>query len=332
MTAEKDQETLDAEEMASFTPADEPETSEPENTVDDEPDAEIEADPSVNDEADEAEAGEAGEGDEHAEEGKKRSKPLHKRLGETTEKWRKAEARAAELEERIARLESGEGDKPTELTKPDPNDDKYEFGEADPKYITDLTRYEIKAELAAERAERETAAQREKVAEAGRALDTQWAERVDKASGKYEDFNEVVVESAAAGEWPLLPLSAAALQGSEVGDDIAYHLAKNRGDAEKLANLERQFHATRNAALESGIKPELALQFARPYLDMATEVFNGLEAKFKDAGKKGKIATEAPEPAKHQVRGGGGRFEVDGATTDFAAFEKKANASMAGKR
>lgn len=276
-----------------------------------------------------------GETEEQVAERHKRSKPLHQRLGETTEKWRTAEARAVVAEQRLAALETGktpEAPKVELPARPDPSE--FEFGIADPAYAEALTDWKVEAKLAERdaKAAQETAkkaqeAQTQEATQQAATLDANWQEKATKAVEKYPDFNETVLESAAAGEWDLLPLSAAAVQGSEVADDIAYHLATNRDDASKLANLERQFHATREAAMKQGVTPELANLFAKPYFDQAAALFESIEGKYKGGAKKtAPKQTSAPEPPKHSVRGGGGRYEVDGSTTDFAAFEAKANA------
>lgn len=256
-----------------------------------------EPNPEVNDEADEPE-------DEDKPE-KGRSKPAKQRIAELTAARREAERRAAELEQRIANMEAGKPEDGRALEKPDPADEKYQFGEADPQYLADLTEWKVETRLAERDAERAIELQRERAAQVGQTLDAQWAEKAEKAAEKYEDFQETVIEGAANGDWPLLPLSAAAVQGSEVGDDVAYHLATNKADAKKLASLEQQFHETRMLALKEGLSPDLALMFAKPHLDRATEFFEALEAKAKKRPEKqAKTVTDAPEPPKDRARGG----------------------------
>jgi hypothetical protein len=267
---------------------------------------------------------------------KRRSKPLHQRLGETTEKWRNAEAKAAELEKRLAALEAGreapkEAVAPEEPTPPDPNDDKYEFGEADPKYLADLTEFKVDQRLRAKDKETADKAEEAKRAEtsaaAGRELDGKWAEQTKIGTEKYDDFSTVVDDFTKNAPCP--PLMAAAISDSPVGADVTYHLGKNQPTAHLLA-----------AKLASGDVIGAAADFGEiegQFMDKAPDgpatnhpldiaIYAGRMRGFM-AKPKGKLATDAPEPPKHLARGGSGRFEVGGDTTDFAAFEKAANRS-----
>lgn len=255
---------------------------------------------------------------------KKRGKSAEQRIDELTKARREAERRNEELEARLARLESGqktagalnEGPK-----APDPNDSKYEFGEADTQFLADMVDYRVEKKLADERESRKVAETSEAEAAAMQArateLNTAWAEKAAKATDKYPDFTETVVDSAKAGEWDLLPLSAAAVQGSDVGDDIAYHLATHPEEAKKLADAERGFHQARNIALQAGLPPEVVNLLAAPHLMRGQEIFESIEKQYKGKERpKAKVATDAPEPPKHTVRGGGGKFTQDWSSDD----------------
>lgn len=311
--------------------------AQPEPVVASEPDTppanDDEPDPNVNDELeltgdDELAPGEDGE----PEPGKKpRHKSAKERIDEITKARREAERRAEAAEARLAAMERG--DKPAAQPTadlraqiveqmgpaPNPEDAKYEFGDADPQYLIDAATYnarlEAKLEVAEERAAALATEQQQQIQAAADEANTNWQKLAESGATKYEDFNETVVESAAAKEWPLLPLSALAVASSDNGDEIAYHLATHRDEAQKLAALELQFHQTRDAALEAGLPANLVALFVQPHLDRATEYFEGIQAKVKGAAKPepkpAKIATDAPEPAKHRVRGGGGQFAPD---------------------
>jgi len=58
-----------------------------------------------------------------------------------------------------------------------------------------------------------------------------WEEKVSRADGKYDDFDEVVGDLK-----PTVPF-VAALMEAENGEDIAYHLGKNPKEAERIAKL-----------------------------------------------------------------------------------------------
>lgn len=251
---------------------------------------------------DEAEEPEKAEEDEDKPEGKRRSKPASERIAEITRDKHEALRRAEAAEERLRALESGqEAPKPTELTEPNPDD--FEFGEADSQYLRALAKYEVKVELAAEREEQARVAQQEASRAQAATLDTSWAEQAEKAVERYPDFADKVAEYK---NEPCPLIMAAAIQSSEFGADVVYHLANNPKENRELA------HLAETDPLE------------------AARRFGRLEARFEgkasnDTRPTAKTITDAPEPPKHGVRGSGGRFEVDGSTTDFEAFERAAN-------
>jgi hypothetical protein len=295
---ENDFAAFEAAATAEDKPAPEPEAKAPVAEPDEEDDVEDADDTNVNDQAEED------KDEEPKEEGKRRSKPAHQRIAELTAKLRQAER---DLE--TARKPADEKvDTPvTTLAKPDPNaknadgSDKYEFGEADPEYLADLTDWKVEDKLAqrdAKTAEDQRAA---KVKEMTTGLDTAWQEKATAAVDRYPDFNKVVLESAAAGDWECGPIVAIAISASDQGADIAYHLASNPKEAAELNKIAQTDPM------------EAARRFGR------------LEARFeaKSETKAPAKLTEAPEPPQHRARGGSGKFEVDGSTTDFAAFEAK---------
>lgn len=278
-------------------------------------------------EATESEA-ETAEGEEGAKP-KKRGKSAEQRIDELTKARREAERRAEELELRLQRLEASTKPAnetgPVEPSAPNPSDPKYEYGAADPayeqdynKYLADLVDYRVEKKIADERkandAKAATDAQQAKMKADADALNARWNETAEKATEKYPDFKETVIESAKNGEWDLLPLSAAAVQGSEAADDIAYHLATHPDDAKKLADAERGFHGVMNAAIQAGMPAEVAKLMAAPYLMRGQEIFEAIEEKAKGgapARKQANHTTNAPEPPKERVRGGNGQFTPD---------------------
>jgi hypothetical protein len=86
---------------------------------------------------------------------------------------------------------------------------------------------------------------------------------------------------------------------SPVGAKIAYELAKNPAESRRIAAL--------------------------PVLKQAAE-FGKMEARLTDPpaqGKSGKkAAVSKADPPADAVRGSGGKFQANSATTDFAAFER----------
>jgi hypothetical protein len=239
-----------------------------------------------------------GEGEDEAgeEEQPRKGKTAKERIDELTTARRQAE-RDAEYWRGVAegRIKPQAEPQPEATDDRDPNAGpdpaEYEYGESDPKYLVALARHEARQEFEEQR-------QREAIEREVTELEQGWKSRAETAKEKYADFDEKVIASADRGEWPCpLPLALGIMQ-SEVGDDIAYHLASNPDEAKRIAAL--------------------------PDLQMARE-FGRLEARFMTpaAQPQKKIATDAPEPAPSRTRGAGGKFAPDDDTTDFAAFEAK---------
>lgn len=218
-----------------------------------------------------------------------------------------AEARYAALEARMARLEGAgltQGRQPANNAPsdapPDPSD--YQYGELDTKFIADTARYETLKTLAAEQNrraqeqnnQRASAAQAE-AAEKFRAFEAEGLAR-------YPDFDEVVTESAKRNEWSLSPILASLLVDSEHGPDIAYHLATNRKEAQRVHEMtpaqQARWFGQRTAALSSETP---------------------------DARSVAARVSQAPEVPRRAARGNGSRQQVSPDTADFAAFERLAN-------
>lgn len=152
------------------------------------------------------------------------------------DKWRQR-AIAAEAEAKLLReLRGGEApSKPAEAPASDePKRDQFgtyeEFIEA---------RATWKAEAAAEKKARSVLDESRKSTEQARAkgeqdkLSRQWNAQVDKARDEVEDFDEVCAESEAV---VTAKMSEAILE-SDKGAFIAYYLAKNPGEAERISKL-----------------------------------------------------------------------------------------------
>lgn len=299
---------------------------EPAPAVQAEPVVEAEAKPEPLDLTEADEAVEVGEGEEGGEEhtdpdGKKRrSKPAHLRIAQLTAQLRETERERDALK--------SPAETPTE--KPDPA--TFEFGEADPAYIDALTDWKID--------KRE--ADRAKASEAN-ATRQQFVDRINTGvsgaetagKAKYTDF-EAKIEAAveARGGDPLPPLLTVAIGLSPVGGDIIYRLATDEAASARLEKLAKGGEpAQRSMAmalgelegeyLEADADDDLDIDDS---LDMA-RLIGRMKARLKGAKPAPKVTTtNAPEPPAQQARGGSGKFQVGADTSDFAAFEKMANA------
>ncbi len=296
---------LNAAEMATFI------TGEPSEQAPEDENGAVEAEEAPEDE------NEAEEGDEDAEEAsesEETDEPKRRRSG--AERYRRqreraeaAEARAAALEARIAALEAGKksGDTP-DLTKgpisvknddirePDPSN--YDYGDLDPRYIADLADFKAEQKIAALRQEMQATEQQKAAMREAEQIKTRAEQTAQVGSERYADFNEVVIEGAEDGEWPLTqPMLEAALD-SDKGADILYYLASNPKEAEQVAGMDQR-------QLDRWVG-RMEVQFDRP------------------APRK---ASKAPPPV-NSARGSGGKFSANPATSDFAAFEKLAQGKV----
>lgn len=238
---------------------------------------------------------------------------VEERFAEITAARREAERQAAEarreaddLRAKLAAMKPPEGGD-REGTDPDqaPDPAKYEFGEADARFIADTATFHARAEFQRQQSAAE--------------LNTQFADMEAKWQGeiakpevveKYPDFDTVVTKAADAGEWDCSPLMAIGIKQSPVGADVAYHLATNKADASRIAKLSPM---------------EQALEFGR------------LEGKYLYAPKASTEAppvktTAAPPPPGARARGAGGQFAVQADTDDFASFDKMADGLLSKKR
>ncbi len=160
--------------------------------------------------------------------------------------------------------------------------------EDDFEYIEALTDW--KAEQAAERRFQQQT-QREQATSARTNFET-------RAKTLYPDGEPAGLEKFK--RLPQLPVAVIEIVGdSDIGPKIAEHLGDNPAELARLERLSPIQQARELTRLEQRLSPPVK---ASP-----------------------KTATDAPEPAP-QARGAGGQFKVDAATTDFAAFEKLADA------
>jgi hypothetical protein len=296
---------LNAAEMATFI------TGEPSEPAPEDENGAVEAEEAPEDE------NEAEEGDEDAEEaseseetdGPKRRRSGAERYRRQRERAEAAEARAAALEARIAALEAGKKPHDTpDLTKgpisvknddirePDPSN--YDYGDLDPRYIADLADFKAEQKIAALRQEMQATEQQKAAMREAEQIKTRAEQTAQVGSERYADFNEVVIEGAEDGEWPLTqPMLEAALD-SDKGADILYYLASNPKEAEQVAGMDQR-------QLDRWVG-RMEVQFDRP------------------APRK---ASKAPPPV-NSARGSGGKFSANPATSDFAAFEKLAQGKV----
>lgn len=246
-------------------------------------------------------AGENGTGGEEGEAGDgkpNKGNSVQERMNEMTAARREAERVAEERGREVeywkgmaeGKKPAAEAEKPAE--DPEPNPEDYEYGEADSRFMADNARWNARDEF------RKQQQQANEQAEAA-TLRNGHAARVAEAAEKYPDYAEKVQASADRGEWPCTQVMALGIMASDVGPDVAYHLASNHAEAARIAKLHPLEQARELGRIEGG------------FLSKPKEVAPKVDA------------PKAPPPPNHQARGAGGKFEIDDNTSDFAAFEAK---------
>lgn len=277
-----------------------------------EPDASAEddtGDDNTDDAVDEQASTDAVAAPEDEEDLKPKGKKWHKKtaaerieaIRRETSKLRQAERDLQALQERMVESSNRVLTKDRDDTKKDSSDrpkpEDFEFGEVDSRYIAALVSHETKQALRAERersdTERRQQAEERKAAESNERL----KEFLDAGSEKFDDFDEVVLDSARNGEWPMSDTIGELAVASDHGYDVLYHLATNPKEARQV--------------------------YGKSPLEQAA-YFGRLEAKFSasSAAKpdKGVKTSKAPPPVK-TARGANGKFQASPDTTDFKAFE-----------
>jgi len=223
-------------------------------------------------------------------------KPTAKdRIDELTAKRREAEREAEYWKAKALQAPTTPAPAPQatpEEQEPDPAD--YEHGEMDAGFIRDHATFhatkafeERLAKLNRERAEA--------------SAQTAWQAKEEAAQTKYPDYREKVVDGAARQAWDCTQDMATAIRESDLGPDLAYHLATNPGEARRIASLSPHSQIRELGKLEA--------QLSAP------------------AAPQPKLVSSAPDPIP-AVRGNGGRFEAAPDTGDFAAFERLAEKTL----
>lgn len=236
----------------------------------------------------------------------RRADALEKELRELREAAaaRKAAAEAEEQASKGTKAKQPGGEKPKGDGPPDP--DQFDYGELDPRYIRALASYETRQEIQKIRAEEAEEEARRAALAAQEEARRKFEQQIENGSKKHEDFYEKVIVGAEKGEWALSEHLGQLLADSDVGDDIAYHLASH---PEEAAQVFRQ----------------TPLEQARYFGRMEAKFTADQSAAAGNAGKTGETRTPKAPPPVTPARGSDGRFSPSASTDDFAAFEAHAN-------
>jgi hypothetical protein len=213
-----------------------------------------------------------------------RFKPgVQRRIDELTRQRHEAERRASELEQRLQQLQSGtqsSGQAPA--TKPDPRQFE-DYGD----YVAALTKYEA-AQLLGQRDQQQAQAlqqQRQQLTQqAEQARAEAWTERQTAARTALPDYDTVM---AAAANVHVSAAVQDALLDSDRGPELAYHLAKNPAEAQRLNGL-----SPRQVDREIGRLEERLSRPATPPVSKAPPPLKPL------GGGGSGVANATPDPSK----------------------------------
>lgn len=235
------------------------------------------------------------EGDPVAEQPAKKDKTAQGRFDELTRARREAEREAKYWRDVAMGKVTPEQNRQAPEGPQPPNPDNYDLGDMDPRYQEALVDYKVDQKLSSAGLDKLD----ERVAQSlqRQAGERVWEARQDEARSKYDDYDQKVTVGAANGDWPCSPEMAEVIKTSDAGGDIAYHLASNPAEAQRIAQLSPLAQARELGRIEAG--------FSAPVKAQAK-------------------TTNAPKPATAQARGAGGEFAPNSATTDFALFEAMA--------
>lgn len=252
-----------------------------------------------------AEEGDKAAADKVAAEAPKGGKKTAKeRIGELTKQKAEAAREAQAEKERADRAEAAlaaiKAGKPAHevaaIADPDaePDPENFEYGVLDPAYLSAVRAYD-KAQI-----KRDLAAERQAEAAEQQALERQakFDDQVEALDAEVGDYVEKVVVGAQEKRWALSAEMNDLIKGSDVGAKIAYHLASNPQESVAL------FHKS---------PLEQAAWFGRKEAELSAP--SG-----KPPGKQ--PAVSKADPPAETVRGQGGKFAPNAATTDFSKFEK----------
>lgn len=242
--------------------------------------------PNTNDLADDA--GAETDDEPEAEQPKPR-RSAQERINEAVKAQRDAEREAAYWRGKASSEREPEREQPRAPADPEPDPAEFTYGETDPGYIKALGAHAARQEHARLRAEDSRHATVERVEQS-------WEQRQAAFAKDKPDF----FQATTAKDLPITPVMANAIKTSEDGPAVAYHLAQNPDEARRIANLPPLAQVRELGKLEGKLAPPASAPTV-------------------------KSVSDAPPPHP-QARGQGGRFRPDPGTTDFAAFERLADA------
>ena len=158
-------------------------------------------------------------------------KGVQKRIDRAVRQKYEAEARSKMLEERVAAMESRQyAPQQRQAVDSEPTIDKFDNFD---QYVAAKAEYIAKKQIESTLSEREKRQSAEREAtERTKTVDS-WNKRIAAATAEMPDFEEVLASS----DVPMTPPMQQAIMESDIGPKLAYYLANNPEEAEKIAGM-----------------------------------------------------------------------------------------------
>lgn len=158
-------------------------------------------------------------------------KGVQKRIDRAVRQKYEAEARSKMLEERVAAMESRQyAPQQRQADDSEPTIDKFDNFD---QYVAAKAEYIAKKQIESTLSEREKRQSAEREAtERTKTVDS-WNKRIAAATAEMPDFEEVLASS----DVPMTPPMQQAIMESDIGPKLAYYLANNPEEAEKIAGM-----------------------------------------------------------------------------------------------
>lgn len=209
---------------------------------------------SVDDKSDGAASGDSGDGDadnsgddgeDEGEEEKPKKRSTAQYVRDLKRELKEEKQARAAQEARIAALENGglqnknSNDSSSDTRPaPDPNDaTKYPLGVLDDGYIEDKIEWATAKALDGRRQTEQAQAEQAKAEQHVAELRTKAETLAASGDELFDDYQEVVVEPAMRGDWPITETTFVAATEAKHGPEILYELAKDKAEAKRVFEL-----------------------------------------------------------------------------------------------
>jgi hypothetical protein len=160
-------------------------------------------------------------------------KGVQKRIDRAVRQKYEAEARSKMLEERVASMEQRQYAQQPQQRVLDNSEPKIENFDNFDQYVAAKAEYIAKKQIESTLTARERAqAEHREATERTKTVDS-WNKRIAAATAEMPDFEEVLASS----DVPMTPPMRQAIMESDIGPKLAYYLANNPEEAEKIAGM-----------------------------------------------------------------------------------------------